>query len=62
MHMNDWYDTVMAAHGRTLVTAIGLKQGGNPVLAYYGDGAAYAISMAETMRADVEMKTLSPSS
>jgi len=56
MHMNDWYfDTVMAAHGRTLVTAIGLKKArqDNPVLAYYGDGAAYAIGMAETMHAGI---------
>ena len=52
LHMNDWhFDTVMAAHGRTHVTGIGLKKArpDNPVVAYYGDGAAYAIGMAETV-------------
>lgn len=56
LHLEDWrFDTVMAAHGRTLVTAIGLKKvrKENPVLAYYGDGAAYAIGMAETMHAGI---------
>ena len=54
LHLEDWhFDTVMAAHGRTLVTAIGLKKvrKDNPVLAYYGDGAGYAIGMAETIHA-----------
>ena len=49
------FDTVMCAHGRPLVAAIGLKKvrKENPVLAYYGDGAAYAIGMAETMHAAI---------
>ncbi|NCB43010.1 MAG: 2-oxoglutarate oxidoreductase [Clostridia bacterium] len=49
------FDTVMAAHGRPLVAAIGLKKvrKENPVVAYMGDGAAYAIGMAETMHAAI---------
>ncbi len=56
LHLYDWrFDTVMSAHGRTLAAAIGVKKirKENPVLAYYGDGAAYAIGMAETMHAGI---------
>lgn len=50
--IDSWrFDTVMAAHGRPLPTAVGIKKvrKENPVLAYIGDGAAYSIGMAETM-------------
>ena len=49
------FDMVMTAHGRPLAAAIGLKKvrKENPVLAYMGDGAAYAIGMAETMHAAI---------
>lgn len=52
LHIDSWrFDTVMAAHGRPIATAVGIKRvrPGNPVLAYIGDGAAYSIGMAETM-------------
>ena len=47
------YDTIMAAHGRDIPTAVGVKhiRPENPVFAYLGDGAAYSIGMAETMHA-----------
>jgi len=54
LNIDTWrFDTVMAAHGRPLPTAIGIKhvRPENPVLAYIGDGAAYAIGMAETVHA-----------
>lgn len=56
LHLNALkFDTVMAAHGRPLVVGVGLKKvrKENPVLVYMGDGAAYAIGMAETMHAAV---------
>ncbi|MDO4260964.1 MAG: thiamine pyrophosphate-dependent enzyme [Eubacteriales bacterium] len=54
LNMDAWrFDTVMAAHGRPIVTAIGVKKVRKDKLsaAYIGDGAAYAIGMAETMHA-----------
>ena len=47
------YDTIMAAHGRDIPTAVGVKhiRPENPVFAYLGDGAAYSIGMAETVHA-----------
>ena len=47
------YDTIMAAHGRDIPTAVGVKhiRPANPVFAYLGDGAAYSIGMAETIHA-----------
>ncbi|MDR1272570.1 MAG: 2-oxoglutarate oxidoreductase [Clostridiales Family XIII bacterium] len=47
------FDTVMAAHGRPIPTAVGVKhiRPENPVMAYFGDGAAYNIGMAETVHA-----------
>ena len=43
----------MAAHGRDIPTAVGVKhiRPANPVFAYLGDGAAYSIGMAETIHA-----------
>ena len=52
LNIESWrFDTVMAAHGRPLPTAVGIKKvrPENPVVAYIGDGAAYSIGMAETM-------------
>lgn len=52
LNIDSWrFDTVMAAHGRPIATAVGIKKvrKENPVLAYVGDGAAYSIGMAETM-------------
>lgn len=52
--MDIWrYDTVMAAHGRPIDAAIGVKKVRKDklVAAYLGDGAAYAIGMSETMHA-----------
>lgn len=54
LNIDSWkFDTVMAAHGRPIVTAIGIQKvrPNNPVLAYIGDGAAYSIGLAETMHA-----------
>ncbi len=56
LNINSWkFDTVMAAHGRPIPTAIGIKKvrKKNPVLAYIGDGAAYSIGMAEMMHAGI---------
>ena len=56
LNINSWkFDTIMAAHGRPIPTAIGVKKvrQDNIVLAYIGDGAAYAIGMAETMHAGI---------
>jgi len=52
LNIDSWkFDTVMAAHGRPIATAVGIKKvrKNNPVMAYIGDGAAYSIGMAETM-------------
>lgn len=52
LNIDSWrFDTVMAAHGRPIATAVGIKKvrKDNPVLAYIGDGAAYSIGLAETM-------------
>ena len=45
------YDNIGAAHGRPIATAAGAKRvrKNNPVLAYLGDGAAYAIGMSHTI-------------
>lgn len=56
LSINSWrFDTIMAAHGRPIPTAVGVKKirENNPVLAYVGDGAAYAIGMAEMMHAGI---------
>lgn len=56
LNINSWkFDTIMAAHGRPIPTAIGVKKvrPENAVLAYIGDGAAYAIGMAEMMHAGI---------
>ena len=47
------FDTIMAAHGRDVPTAVGVKhiRPDSIVMAYMGDGAAYAIGMAETIHA-----------
>ena len=52
LNIDSWrFDTIMAAHGRPIATAVGVKKirPENPVMAYIGDGAAYSIGMAETM-------------
>lgn len=52
LNIDTWrFDTIMAAHGRPIATATGIKKvrKDNPVLAYLGDGAAYAIGISETM-------------
>ena len=54
LNIDSWrFDTIMAAHGRPVATAIGAKKvrPENPVMAYIGDGAAYSIGMAETVHA-----------
>lgn len=54
LHIDSWrFDTIIAAHGRPIATATGVKKirKDNPVLAYLGDGAAYSIGIAETMHA-----------
>ena len=54
LNIDSWrFDTIMAAHGRPIATAVGVKKvrPENPVMAYIGDGAAYSIGMAETMHA-----------
>lgn len=45
------YDNIGAAHGRPIITAAGTKlvRKNNPVLAYLGDGAAYAIGLSHTI-------------
>ncbi len=53
-HIDYWkFDTIMAAHGRDIPTAVGVKhvRPDSAVMAYMGDGAAYAIGMAETIHA-----------
>lgn len=47
------YDTIEAAHGRPVPTAVGVKMARpqNTVVAYLGDGAAYSIGVAETIHA-----------
>ncbi|MBP1744695.1 MAG: 2-oxoglutarate oxidoreductase [Firmicutes bacterium] len=52
LNIDTWrFDTIMAAHGRPIPTATGIKKvrKENPVLAYIGDGAAYSIGISETM-------------
>ena len=52
MPIDIWrYDTIEAAHGRPVPTAVGVKftRPKNPVIAYLGDGAAYSIGIAETI-------------
>lgn len=54
LNIDTWrFDTIMAAHGRPIATATGVKKvrKNNPVLAYLGDGAAYSIGISETMYA-----------
>lgn len=56
LSMSAWdFDCVLSAHGRPIVTAIGMKKvrPDNVVIAYVGDGAAYSIGMAETMHAAI---------
>lgn len=47
------YDSIVAAHGRPVPTATGVKRvrPSSPVFAYMGDGAAYSIGLAETLHA-----------
>lgn len=47
------FDTIMAAHGRDIPTAVGVKhiRPDSAVFAYLGDGASYSIGMAETIHA-----------
>lgn len=49
------FDSIMAAHGRDIPTAVGVKhiRPENPVMVYMGDGAAYSIGLAETVHAAV---------
>jgi 2-oxoglutarate ferredoxin oxidoreductase subunit beta len=45
LNIDSWrFDTIMAAHGRPIATAVGVKKvrPENPVMAYIGDGAAYS--------------------
>lgn len=52
LNIDNWhFDTIMAAHGRPIPTAVGVKhtRPNNPVMAYIGDGAAYSIGIAETL-------------
>ncbi|AYD40386.1 2-oxoglutarate oxidoreductase [Clostridium fermenticellae] len=52
LNIDTWrFDTIMAAHGRPIPTATGVKavRKKNPVLAYIGDGAAYSIGLSETI-------------
>ena len=54
LNIDSWtFDTIIAAHGRPIATATGVKRvrKDNPVLAYLGDGAAYSIGISETMYA-----------
>lgn len=56
LHIDSWrFDTIMAAHGRPVPTATGVKavRKDHPVMAYLGDGAAYSIGIAETMHAAI---------
>ena len=42
LNIDSWrFDTIMAAHGRPIATAVGVKKirPENPVMAYIGDGA-----------------------
>ena len=54
------YDNIGAAHGRPIITAAGAKRvrKNNPVLAYLGDGAAYAIGLAHTIWSAVRNETI----
>lgn len=54
--INAWvweYDTIVAAHGRPIPVAIGVKRARKDTVsvAHLGDGAAYNIGMAETIHA-----------
>lgn len=54
INANVWhYDTIVAAHGRPIDVAIGVKEGRKDVIsvAHLGDGAAYNIGIGETMHA-----------
>ncbi len=54
LNIDHWrFDSIMAAHGRTIPTACGVKRvrPDHVVMAYQGDGAAYSIGLAETMHA-----------
>lgn len=53
---DNWqYDSIMAAHGRPVASAVGVKRvrKDSTVFAYLGDGAAYSIGLAETFHAAV---------
>lgn len=54
MPIDIWrYDSIEAAHGRPVATAVGVKRvrPETAVFAYLGDGAAYSIGIAETLHA-----------
>lgn len=56
LNIDSWtFDTIIAAHGRPIPTATGVKRvrKDNPVLAYLGDGSAYSIGISETMYAGI---------
>lgn len=58
---DNWqYDSIMAAHGRPVATAVGVKRvrKDNTVFAYLGDGAAYSIGIAETLHAAVRNENI----
>lgn len=58
---DNWqYDSIMAAHGRPVASAVGAKRirKNNTVFAYLGDGAAYSIGLAETFHAAVRNENI----
>lgn len=56
----DNYDFICASHGRPIITAAGTKRvrKNNPVIAYLGDGAAYAIGVAHTLWAAIRNENI----
>ena len=58
---DNWqYDSIMAAHGRPVATAVGVKhmRKNNTVFAYLGDGAAYSIGISETIHAAIRNENI----
>ena len=58
---DNWqYDSIMAAHGRPVATAVGVKRVRKDatVFAYLGDGAAYSIGIAETLHSAVRNENI----
>lgn len=58
---DNWqYDSIMAAHGRPVASAVGVKRVRKDctVFAYLGDGAAYSIGLAETFHAAVRNENI----